>query len=241
MKILVVDDDYDIRNLIKLYLLNESSEVLEAENGLEALEILNSDFENSIDLVILDSMMPQMDGTQACLEIRKKYTLPIIFLTAKSEDMDKFTGFSSGADDYITKPFNPIDLISRVKAHVRRYRNYTLTNNASSSNQQTQESKLDELEYGDLRINFSGRTITKNGIAVKLTKIEFSILELFLKNRKRVYSLDQIYTNVWGEHNILNAESTVSVHIRNLRNKIEDDISKPQYIQTVWGVGYRVD
>ncbi len=237
MKILVVDDDYDIRNIIKLYLANESYEVLEAENGLEALEILDKDTDNSIDLVLLDSMMPQMNGTETCLEIRKKYTLPILFVTAKAEDMDKFTGFSSGADDYITKPFNPIDLISRVKAHVRRYRNYTQAPVQPSS----QESKLDELVYGDLEVNFSARTLTKNGKAIKLTKIEFSILELFLKNRKRVYSLEQIYTNVWGEYNILNAESTVSVHIRNLRNKIEDDVSNPQYLQTVWGVGYRVD
>ncbi len=237
MKILVVDDDYDIRNIIKLYLLNESYEVLEAENGIEALEILDKDVDNKIDLVLLDSMMPQMNGTQTCLEIRKKYTLPVLFLTAKSEDMDKFIGFSSGADDYITKPFNPIDLISRVKAHVRRYRNYT----QAPSQQQLQEARLDECSYGDLLVNFSARTLTKNGKAIKLTKIEFSILELFLKNRKRVYSLEQIYTNVWGENNILNAESTVSVHIRNLRNKIEDDVSNPRYLQTVWGVGYRVD
>ncbi len=237
MKILVVDDDYDIRNLVKVYLMNESCEVLEAENGVQALEVLKADSEESIDLVLLDAMMPEMDGTETCLEIRKKYNLPIIFLTAKSEDMDKFTGFSSGADDYITKPFNPIDLISRIKAHVRRYRSYT----QSPTQIKTIPLDLDELEYDDLVINFSARTLTKNGIAIKLTKIEFSILELFLKNRKRVYSLEQIYTNVWGEHTILNAESTVSVHIRNLRNKIEDDVSNPKYIQTVWGVGYRVD
>ncbi len=237
MKILIVDDDYDIRNIIKLYLANESYEVLEAENGLEALEILEKDIDGSIDLVLLDSMMPEMNGTETCLEIRKKYTLPILFLTAKSEDMDKFTGFSSGADDYITKPFNPIDLISRVKANIRRYRNYIQT----LSQADFQKTKLDELTYGNLEVNFSARTLKKNGKPIKLTRIEFSILELFLKNRKRVYSLEQIYTNVWGEYNVLNAESTVSVHIRNLRSKIEDDISNPQYIQTVWGVGYRVD
>ncbi len=237
MKILVVDDDNDIRNLIKIYLLNESYEVYEAENGLAALKILEADSDNSIDLILLDAMMPEMNGIETCIEIRKKYTLPIIFLTAKSEDMDKFTGFSSGADDYITKPFNPIDLLSRIKAHVRRYRNYTQAN----SQVQIPLSKLDEVEYIDLIVNFSGRTVTKRGEPIKLTKIEFSILELFLKNRKRVYSLEQIYSNVWGEYNILNAESTVSVHIRNLRNKIEDDIANPNYIKTVWGVGYRVD
>ncbi len=237
MKILVVDDDNDIRNLVKLYLLNESYEVLEAENGIAALDILNNDTDKSIDLVLLDSMMPQMNGLETCLEIRKKYTLPIIFLTAKSEDMDKFTGFSSGADDYITKPFNPIDLISRIKANIRRYRNYTQNNSAPTE----AIVNSDEITYLDLVINFSARTLTKNGQPIKLTKIEFSILELFLKNRKRVYSLEQIYSNVWGEYNVLNAESTVSVHIRNLRNKIEDDIANPEYLKTVWGVGYRVD
>ncbi len=237
MKVLVVDDDNDIRNLIKLYLLNDSYEVFEAENGLQCLEILADDIDNSIDLVILDSMMPKMDGTETCLEIRKKYNLPVIFLTAKSEDMDKFTGFSSGADDYITKPFNPIDLISRVKANIRRYRYYT--QNISSTS--TSKVNKNEISYNGLVMNLAARSITKNGIPVKLTKIEFSILELFLKNQKRVYNLEQIYANVWGEHITLNAESTVSVHIRNLRNKIEDNATTPEYIKTVWGVGYRVD
>ncbi len=237
MKVLVVDDDHDIRNLIKLYLMNDSYEVFEAENGLQCLEILANDVDNSIDLVILDSMMPEMDGTETCLEIRKKYTLPVIFLTAKSEDMDKFTGFSSGADDYITKPFNPIDLISRVKANIRRYRLYT----QNTSPVKAAKVNKNEIVYNDLVMNFAARSITKKGLSIKLTKIEFSILELFLKNQKRVYNLEQIYTNVWGEHTTLNAESTVSVHIRNLRNKIEDDTSNPEYIKTIWGVGYRVD
>ncbi len=237
MKILIVDDDSDIRKAIKLYLLNESYEVLEAENGKKAIEIINKDTDNTIDLVLLDSMMPQMNGIETCLEIRNKHALPIIFLTAKAEDIDKFDGFSSGADDYITKPFNPIDLISRIKAHVRRYRNYSHMHVAS----EIVEENNNDFKYGDLSINFSAHTVSKKGKAIKLTKIEFSILELFLKNRKRVYSLEQIYTAVWGEHNILNAESTVSVHISNLRSKIEDDVSVPQIIKTVWGVGYRVD
>ncbi len=237
MKVLVVDDDNDIRNLIKLYLMNEAYEVFEAENGLQCLEILASDTDNSIDLVILDSMMPKMDGTETCLEIRKKYNLPVIFLTAKSEDMDKFIGFSSGADDYITKPFNPIDLISRVKANIRRYRNYT----QSVSIDDVTKINKNEIMYNDLVMNLAAKSITKKNIPIKLTKIEFSILELFLKNQKRVYNLEQIYINVWGEHTTLNAESTVSVHIRNLRNKIEDDTARPEYIKTIWGVGYRVD
>ncbi len=226
MKILVVDDEKDIRGLIKLYLANENYELIEAENGIEALSILDDTF----DLVLLDVMMPKMDGIQTCIEIRKTLNTPIIFLTAKSEDMDKYTGFTSGGDDYITKPFNPIDLTSRIKAQIRRYRTYT--GNTLNS---------DEVTLGNLTVNLVAKTVQKNEEVIKLTKIEFSILELFLSNRRRVFSLEQIYTRVWGEDSVLNAESTVSVHIRNLRNKIEDDITKPQYIKTVWGSGYRVD
>ncbi len=227
MKILVVDDEKDIRNLIKIFLQNDSFDIIEAENGQEALEKMD----DSIDLVLLDSMMPKLNGLDTCIEMRKKYTTPIIFLTAKSDDMDKFTGFSSGADDYITKPFNPIDLTSRIKAQIRRFKVYS----------QNQNSNEDEIVLGDLVINLTGKTLYKRNELVKLTKIELAILELFLKNRNRVFSLEQIYNNVWGEDSILNAESTVSVHIRNLRGKIEDDLSNPKYIKTVWGSGYRVD
>ncbi len=226
MKILIVDDEKDIRGLIKLYLASENYEIVEAENGIAALTLINETF----DLILLDVMMPKMGGIETCIEIRKKYNIPIIFLTAKGEDMDKYIGFTSGGDDYITKPFNPIDLNSRIKAHIRRYRTYT-------GNTQTG----DQIMLGDLSVNLSGKTLKKNGEIIKLTKIEFAILELFLSNRGRVFSLEQIYSKVWGEQSILNAESTVSVHIRNLRNKIEDDITNPQYIKTVWGSGYRVD
>ncbi len=226
MKILIVDDEADIRGLIKLYLENQRYEWIEATNGVEALTKMN----DSIDLVLLDVMMPKMDGIQTCTEIRKQYTTPILFLTAKGEDMDKYTGFTSGGDDYIVKPFNPIDLTTRVNALIRRYRTYS----GSKSN-------VNEVVLGDLIINLSGKSVYKNGELIKLTKIEFSIFELLLRNRKQVYNLEEIYTKVWGEDCVLNAESTVSVHIRNLRNKIEDDIRQPQYIQTVWGSGYRVD
>ncbi len=226
MKILIVDDEKDIRGLIKLYLANENYELIEAENGIDAIEKMDDD----IDLILLDIMMPKKDGIQTCIEIRKKYNTPIVFLTAKGEDMDKYTGFISGGDDYITKPFNPIDLTSRIKAHIRRYRTYSDNNK-----------NIDEIVLGNLNINLAGRTVEKNGESIYLTKLEFSILELFLKNRKRVFSLEQIYSSVWGEESVLNAESTVSVHIRNLRAKIEDDITKPEYIKTVWGSGYRVD
>ncbi len=227
MKILVVDDEKDIRNLIKIFLQNENFDIIEAENGEEALKKID----DSIDLILLDSMMPKLNGIDTCIEIRKTHTTPIIFLTAKSDDMDKFTGFSSGADDYITKPFNPIDLTSRIKAQIRRSKVYSQAHTVNN----------DEIILGDLVINLAGKTLLKKGEPVKLTKIELSILELFLKNRNRVFSLEQIYTSVWGEESILNAESTVSVHIRNLRGKIEDDLSNPKYIKTVWGSGYRVD
>lgn len=226
MKVLIVDDDKDIRGLIKLYLANDHYEFVEAENGLDALEKLDE----SIDLVLLDSMMPKLDGVKTCIEIRETYHVPIIFLTAMSEDSDKFRAFTSGGDDYITKPFNPIDLTTRVKAHIRRYRTYT-----------GNKKNCHEIALGDLMVNLQGKTVNKQGEPVRLTKIEFSILELFLTHRKQVFSLEQIYAKVWGESSVLNAESTVSVHIRNLRNKIENDYSNPQYIQTVWGSGYRVD
>ncbi|OOB79456.1 MAG: DNA-binding response regulator [Epulopiscium sp. Nuni2H_MBin001] len=226
MKILIVDDEADIRGLVKLYLENEHYELVEAVDGLDAVDKLD----DSIDLILLDIMMPRMNGLQACAEIRKKYNTPIIFLTAKGEDMDKYTGFTSGGDDYIIKPFNPIDLTSRVKAHIRRYRTYNEV-----------KQNVGEIILGDLVINLAGKTLHKNNEFIKLTKIEFSILELFLTHRKQVFSLDQIYGAVWGEESVLNAESTVSVHIRNLRNKIEDDIREPKYIKTVWGCGYRVD
>jgi len=227
MKILIVDDEKDIRNLVKIYLTNENYTLLEAENGQEAVELADE----SIDLILMDVMMPKLDGVQACLKIRERYQMPILFLTAKGEDSDKLTAFSFGADDYIVKPFNPIDLVARVKANLRRYKDYTGPK-APSSN---------EIQVGDLAINIEGHQVTKAGQAIKLTKKEFAILSLFVRNRGCVYSLEQIYEHVWGESSILNAESTVSVHIRNLREKIEDDISKPRYIITVWGVGYRVD
>ncbi len=225
---MIVDDDKDIRNLVRLYLANENYEILEAEHGKDALEKLDE----TVDLVMLDSMMPQMDGITTCLHIRSQgYTMPILFLSAKTEDADKLSGFSSGADDYITKPFNPIDLLARVKANLRRYTSY----------EHHTAKNPEETGFGDMIVNFSARTVLRNGEPVKLTKTEFSILELFLKNRGRVFNLEQIYANVWGDDSILNAESTVAVHVRNLRNKIEPDLAEPTYIKTVWGVGYRVD
>lgn len=229
MKILIADDEKDIRNLIKVYLLANDYEILEAENGIEVLDKID----DSVDLVILDVMMPKMDGIETCIIIRKDYTMPVLFLTAKIEDIDKLTGFNSGADDYITKPFNPVDLLARVKANLRRYKEYSAPINAKDNSE--------IITINDLTMNLAAHTLHNKQQLIKLTKIEFAILALFFKNRGRVFSLEQIYELVWEESRILNAESTVSVHIRNLREKIEADMSNPLYIKTVWGVGYRVD
>jgi len=228
MKILVVDDDKDIRKIIRIYLEQQGYEIIEAEDGLDALDKINDTY----DLVILDVMMPNLDGIETCRRIRENYNLPIIFLTAKSEEMDKVEGFSAGADDYIPKPFTPLELIARVRANLRRYLEY-------GSNKLDENSNIIELE--NLIIDTAAHLVTKRGEEVPLTKTEFGILSLLAANRGKVYSLDEIYTNVWGESSILSAESTVSVHVKKLRQKIEDDIKKPRYVKTVWGVGYRVD
>lgn len=229
MKIMIVDDERDIRNLIKIYLMNEKYEIVEAADGIEAVELVDDSF----DLILMDVMMPKLNGVDACHKIRANYNMPIIFLTAKGEDTDKLTAFSFGADDYIVKPFNPIDLVSRVKANIRRYREYNISKKL--------EEHKDEVKVGSISLNTVSHIVRKNGEAIKLTKKEFAILSLLFLNRGRVFNLEQIYEHVWGEDCILNAESTVSVHIRNLREKIEDDITDAKYIITVWGVGYRVD
>jgi DNA-binding response OmpR family regulator len=228
MKILVVDDDKDIRKIIRIYLEQQGYIIIEAEDGLDALDKVDE----SYDLVILDVMMPNLDGIETCRRIRENFAMPIIFLTAKSEEMDKVEGFSVGADDYIPKPFTPLELIARVRANLRRYLEY-------GSNKIEENSNIIELE--NLIIDTAAHLVTKKGVEVPLTKTEFGILSLLAANRGKVYSLDEIYTNVWGENSILSAESTVSVHVKKLRQKIEDDIKKPRYVKTVWGVGYRVD
>lgn len=227
IKLLIVDDEKDIRNLIKLYLSNENYEFLEAENGAEALSVITDD----IDLILLDVMMPKMDGIQTCLKIRENFNMPILFLTAKIEDTDKLTGFLSGADDYIAKPFNPIDLVARIKANIRRYKNYSTI----------QSKTRDIITLNEITVDLSSHVVRKNKEVINLTRTEFYILKLFIENRGKVFSLEQIYNTVWKSECVLHSESTVSVHIRNLREKLEDDLSHPRYIKTVWGVGYRVD
>ncbi|MCM1988348.1 response regulator transcription factor [Oceanirhabdus seepicola] len=227
-KILIVDDDLDIRNLIEIYLKNEGYEIVKAKNGKEALELIDDSF----DLVLLDVMMPLMDGTTTCTEIRKNYNMPIIFLTAKTEDMDKVIGLTVGADDYITKPFNAIELIARIKANIRRYVDFNVA-------KREQLSKI--ITVNDLEINLDTHKVNRSNKEIYLTKTEFNILVLLTKNRGIVFSINKIYDRVWGEESLLNANNTVMVHIRKLREKIEVDPKNPKYIKTIWGVGYKIE
>ncbi|KOS30875.1 DeoR faimly transcriptional regulator [Bacillus anthracis] len=225
--ILIVDDEKEIRNLIAIYLKNEGYKVLKAEDGEEALQLIE---QNEVDLIILDIMMPKIDGIEMCMKIREEKEMPIIMLTAKTQDIDKILGLTIGADDYITKPFNPIELVARVKAQLRRYMKM---NGFAIQNE-------DELEIGEMKINISTHKVIVEGEEVKLTPREFSILELLARNPGMVFSAEQIYQKVWNERSF-QSDNTVMVHIRKLRKKIEEDPRKPKYIKTVWGVGYKIE
>ncbi|MBH0166667.1 response regulator transcription factor [Fictibacillus sp. 7GRE50] len=225
-RVLIVDDDSDIRNLISVYLENEGMYTVQSENAIDALEQLEK---KDFDLIILDIMMPEMDGIQACIRIRQERNLPIIMLSAKSEDMDKIQGLAAGADDYLSKPFNPLELMARVKSQLRRYRKY---------NQDTDPSR-EFIEIGDLKINTETRQVWVRGNDVRLTPKEFSILELLASNKGIVMSIEKIYEAVWQE-DFYKSDSTVMVHITKIREKIEEDPKRPIYIKTVWGVGYKI-
>lgn len=224
--ILIVDDDENIRNLLSIYLENEGFNTIKAENAKEALEVLA---EKEIELILLDIMMPQIDGIDACMRIRKDKNMPIIMISAKSEDMDKIHGLTAGADDYITKPFNPLELIARVKAQLRRYDKYNTGNNNSKV----------IIKIGDLTINTDTRQVWVGEKEVRLTPKEFDILELLARNKGIVLSIRKIYEAVWKEE-FFKADNTVTVHITNLREKIEADPKAPVYIKTIWGAGYKI-
>ncbi|MBE1441607.1 response regulator transcription factor [Paenibacillus sp. OAS669] len=223
--VLVVDDDPEIRDVIHVYLRNEGYRVLEAADGLEALDLLKS---NLIHLVILDVMMPRMDGIKACIKIRETSTLPIIMLSAKEEDIDKITGLTTGADDYVTKPFNPLELLARVKAQLRRQ---------TFAEKGTNDSLI---RIRDLVIDKVKHSVTLKGKEVSLTPLEFTILELLASHPGQVFSADKIHESAWKEPSGY-SENTVMVHIRNIREKIEDTPREPRYIKTVWGVGYKME
>ena len=226
--ILIVDDDREIAEAIAFYLRSEGYSALIAESGIEALDVLE---ESPVDLIIMDIMMPGLDGIQTTRRIREEHNIPIIMLSAKSEDYDKIMGLNVGADDYMTKPFNPLELIARVRSQLRRY-NYLGSAAA--------ERKSRVYRSGGLEIDDEARHVTVDGEEVSLTPIEYRILKLLTANAGRVYSIEQIYEKVWKE-DAYNPENTVAVHIRRIREKIEIDPKNPRYLKVVWGVGYKVE
>lgn len=228
MNILVCDDDKEIVRAIGIYLKNEGYRVLEAYDGIEALDILRKE---EIHLIIMDIMMPRMDGMQATVRIREKKNIPIIMLSAKSEDYDKIGGLGAGADDYVTKPFNPMELIARVKSQLRRYT--TLGSMNQPRNEKTFQS-------GGLILNDDTKEVTVDGTEVRLTPTEYRILALLTANAGRVYTIYQIYDAVWEEP-AFNPENTVAVHIRHIREKIEINPKEPRYLKVVWGTGYKIE
>ncbi|GIP35755.1 response regulator transcription factor [Paenibacillus sp. J2TS4] len=225
--ILLVDDEKEIIDLLEIYLKNEGYRLLKASDGNEALELLNT---NEVDLIILDVMMPNMDGIQACMKIREEKHMPIIMLSAKGREIDKITGLSIGADDYVTKPFSPLEIIARVKSQLRRYRQLNVSRTSNDN----------EIIIDDLMINTATHKVSVEQNEVRLTPREFSILEVLARNRGIVLSMEQIYEEVWNEP-FFEANNTLMVHIRKIREKIEKDPSKPQYIKTVWGIGYTIE
>ena len=226
-KILIADDEPEIRDLLRLYLENEHYEVIEAQDGQQALEQLRRE---TPDMCVLDIMMPKLDGIRATLKIREYSSIPIIILSAKSEDTDKILGLNIGADDYICKPFNPLELVARVKSNLRRY---------TSLGSLTGENKA-IYQVGGLVLNDDTKQVTVDDEPVKMTPIEYNILLLLMKNQGRVFSINQIYESIWNE-DAIGADNTVAVHIRHIREKIEINPKEPRYLKVVWGVGYKID
>ncbi len=225
--ILVCDDDKEIVEAIDIYLTQEGYHILKAYDGEQALRVLR---EQEVDLLIIDVMMPKLDGIRATLKIREENPLPIIILSAKSEDADKILGLNVGADDYVTKPFNPLELVARVKSQLRRYTQLGSVKKESDH----------VYEAGGLSINDDLKEVRVDGEVVKLTPIEYNILLLLVKNQGRVFSINQIYESIWNEEPI-GTDNTVAVHIRHIREKIEINPKEPRYLKVVWGVGYKVE
>jgi len=224
--VLIVDDDAEILDAVSIYLRREQLNVFIASNGIEALETLQR---HEIHLILLDVMMPRMDGIEATLKIRETKNIPIIIVSAKTEDSDKITGLNAGADDYISKPFNPLELTARVKSQLRRY---TRLGDYKPN---------DDVIYAQgLALNKSTKTITVDGEEVRLTATEYKILELLMENKGRVFSIDEIYEKVWREPSF-NGENTVAVHVRRIREKIEINPREPKYLKVVWGIGYKIE
>ena len=226
MNILVCDDDKEIAGAIEIYLRNEGYTVFKAFDGVEALHFARN---HQLHLIIMDVMMPKMDGVQATMKIREEKNIPIIMLSAKSEDYDKITGLNVGADDYITKPFNPLELIARVKSQLRRYVDLG-----------SMQKKSGVYKTGGLEVDDDEKTVRVDGEYVTVTPTEFGILKLLTENAGKVFSMEQIYENVWNEP-AYNPENTVAVHIRRIREKIEINPKNPKYLKVVWGIGYKIE
>lgn len=229
INILVCDDDKDIVDAIEIYLAPEGYHILKAYDGIQAIEMMRS---NDIQLLIMDVMMPRMDGIRVTLKIREESNIPIIILSAKTEDMDKIFGLNVGADDYVTKPFNSLELVARVKSQLRRY---------TKLGTMTPETVSNVYRTGGLEINDDMKQVTVDGrIVEKLTPIQYNILLFLTKNKGRVFSIEQIYENIWKE-DAINADNTVAVHIRHIREKIEINPKEPRYLKVVWGIGYKME
>ncbi len=231
--ILICDDEADIRSALKVYLSGEDYKIFEAENGRDALEMIENE---EINLLLMDIMMPVMDGITALAKLREKNNnIPVILLTAKSQDMDKIIGLNAGADDYITKPFNPIEVMARVKSQLRRYMRF-----GGSNDSVTEKENSSILRNGGLELDDNSKTLTRDGEPVNLTPTEMMLLKFFMENPDKVFSPKEIYKKVWKD-DPFGAENTVTVHIRHLREKIEIDPARPDYLKVVWGHGYKME
>ncbi len=226
-KILIVDDEQKIADLVSLYLTNEGFQVFKFYNAADAWSCIQTE---NLDLAILDVMLPDMNGFELCQKIREKYQYPVIMLTAKGEGIDKITGLTLGADDYITKPFLPLEMVARVKAQLRRYKHY-------NSGTQTD----DVITYSGLVINTKTHECTLNGKALSLTPTEFSILRILCQKKGEVVSSEELFHEIWGDEYFSKSNNTITVHIRHLREKMDDSFENPKYIKTVWGCGYKIE
>ncbi|MXP78466.1 VanR-ABDEGLN family DNA-binding response regulator [Lachnospiraceae bacterium WCA-9-b2] len=229
-KILIVDDEVEIADLIEVYLTNENFTVYKFYSAKEALECINT---TVLDVAILDIMLPEIDGFTLCQKIRSKYTYPIIMLTAKDEEMDKITGLTLGADDYITKPFRPLELVARVKSQLRRYKKY---NPAHSEDEET-----GTLTHSGLVMKLKTYECFLNEKPIILTPTEFSILRILLENKGQVISAEELFHRIWKDEYYSKSNNTITVHIRHLWEKMNDTLNKPKYIKTIWGVGYKIE
>lgn len=229
-RILIVDDEKEIVDLIEVYLKNDGYSVNKFYKGAEALKFTQS---NEVDLAILDVMLPDIDGFHICQKIRESYTYPIIMLTAKDEETDKITGLTLGADDYITKPFKPLELLARVKSQLRRYKKY--------NSPQSEEKEKSIIEHSGLVMNIKTHQCTLNEKSVVLTPTEFSILRILLENKGDVVSAEELFHSIWKDEYYSKANNTITVHIRHLREKLNDTLDDPKFIKTIWGVGYKIE